>query len=232
MNILSVEGVDKQFPGVKALDGVSLAIADGEVHGLIGPNGSGKSTLIFAIMGFYSPDAGSIEFLGKSMHGLAPWDRVKRGLSLTHQTPLLVSEKSVYEHIELGVIINKRDYADILAIAELVGLEAELDEEPDQLAALGSKKLEIAKAVSSHPKLLLLDECFAGLSHEEGLEIIEVIQRIRRERGTAVLVTDHNLALVERLADRTTVIDLGVVIAEGRFEEILKNEAVISAYMG
>lgn len=232
MPVLEARDVEKVFPGVMALGGVTLNIEQGEVRGLIGPNGAGKSTLISTIMGLYRPDSGSIWFRGEDISRMPIWDRVKRGLNATHQTALYVPELSIRRHIELGIMVNGFPATDVMLIAEIVGLEGEMDENPDVLSALGAKKLEIAKALSTRPSFIMLDECFAGLSFEEGMEIIEIIRTIAEERHLTVLVVDHNLALVERVAHVTTVIDRGVVIAEGTFEELFSNQDVVDAYMG
>jgi branched-chain amino acid transport system ATP-binding protein len=232
MPILELENVDKVFPGVKALSAVNLRVEEGEIRGLIGPNGSGKSTMIASIMGEYHPDGGTIRFKGEDL-GRAPiWDRVKNGLSATNQTAQYVSDLSIRRHIELGVMVNGLPKENVDMLAELVDLQEIMDELPTALSAVGAKKLEMGKALSTKPSFLMLDECFAGLSFEEGEEMVSIIRRVVADHKVTVLIVDHNLGLVEKVAQRTTVIDRGVVIAEGDFQDIVNDPVVVEAYMG
>ena len=232
MPILELENVDKIFPGVKALSGVNMTVEEGEIRGLIGPNGSGKSTMIATIMGEYHPDAGTVRFRGEDLGREPVWERVKKGLSATNQTAQYVSDLTIRRHIELGVMVNGLPSENVDMIAELVDLQEAMDEPPTALSAVGAKKLEIGKALSTEPSFLMLDECFAGLSFEEGEEMVSIIRRIVADHNVTVLIVDHNLGLVEEVAQRTTVIDRGIVIAEGDFQEIVNNPVVIEAYMG
>jgi branched-chain amino acid transport system ATP-binding protein len=232
MPLLELDNVDKVFPGVKALDGVSLSIEKGEIRGLIGPNGSGKSTMIATIMGTYRVDGGSIRFDGVDLGRSPIWERVKKGMNATNQTASYVSDLSIRRHLELGVMVNGFPKIDAERIAEMVGLERSLDELPTALSALGAKKLEIGKALSTRPSFLMLDECFAGLSFEEGEETVDIIRRVVADHEVTVLIVDHNLGLVEEVAEITTVIDRGSIIAEGPFKEIVNNAVVVEAYMG
>lgn len=232
MEILKVSNLVKMFPGVKALDDISMSVEKGEIRGLVGPNGSGKSTLVATIMGFYTPTAGTISFKGEYICRMNVWDRVKKGLNHAHQEALFVPGLSIYRHIELGILINNFPEKDVYKIAELTGLSNSLGEDPGELSVLSARKLEIAKAISTRPEFLLIDECFAGLCYEEGIEIIEIIRHLVEEMKMTILVIDHNLALVKIIAGITTVFDRGSVIAEGSFEKIFDNQAVIDAYMG
>lgn len=230
--ILELVNVDKLFPGVKALNDVSLRVEKGEIRGLIGPNGSGKSTMIATIMGTYRPDKGSVRFKGEDLGRSRVWDRVKKGLNATNQTAKYVADLSIRRHIELGVMVNGFPKADVERVAEMVDLTDALDELPSALSAVGAKKLEIGKVLSTRPTFLMLDECFAGLSFEEGEEMVEIIRRVVADHDVTVLIVDHNLGLVEEVAQITTVIDRGAIIAEGPFQEIVNNPAVVEAYMG
>lgn len=232
MPILELDNVDKVFPGVKALNAVSLSIEKGEIRGLIGPNGSGKSTMISTIMGMYRPDKGAIRFQGVDLGHMPIWERVKKGMNSTNQTASYVPDLSIRRHIELGVMVNGFPKTDADRIAEIVGLERSLEELPTALSALGAKKLEIGKALSTRPSFLMLDECFAGLSFEEGEEMVDIIRRVVADHDVTVLIVDHNLGLVEEVAEITTVIDRGSIIAEGPFKEIVNNAVVVEAYMG
>ncbi len=232
MPILELENVDKVFPGVKALNRVNMSVEQGEIRGLIGPNGSGKSTMISTVMGVYRPDGGTIRFKGSDLGSKPIWDRVKLGISATNQTAQYVADLSIRRHVELGVMVNGFPKQDVERVAELVDLTDWVDELPSALSALGAKKLEIGKALSTRPSLLMLDECFAGLSFEEGEEMVSIIRRVVSEYDVTVLVVDHNLGLVEEIAHETTVIDRGNIIAEGTFQEIVDNPVVVEAYMG
>ena len=232
MPILELENVDKNFPGVKALSDVNMTVEEGEIRGLIGPNGSGKSTMIATIMGEYHPDAGTVRFKGEDLGKQPVWDRVRKGLSATNQTAQYVADLSVRRHIELGVMVNGLPKENVDRIAELADLQDTMEELPTALSAVGAKKLEIGKALSTNPTFLMLDECFAGLSFEEGEEMVAIIRKVVSDHNVTVLIVDHNLGLVEEVAQRTTVIDRGIVIAEGDFQEIVNNPVVIEAYMG
>jgi ABC-type branched-subunit amino acid transport system ATPase component len=232
MALVEITSVEKRFPGVKALDGVSLSIDKGDVHGLIGPNGSGKSTTIACVMGRYGIDGGAITYDGIELRKQRIWDRVKLGINATSQTAQYVPTLSVRRHIELPIEVNGYPKSEVERIAELTSLTDVLDEEPDTLSAVGARRLEIARALASGPSFIMLDECFAGLSFKEGQALAVIIKRVVSELGVTALVVDHNLSLVEDVAHMTTVIDRGQVIACGTFKELLSNEAVITAYMG
>ncbi len=230
--VLELQNVDKVFPGVKALTNVSLSVHKGEIRGLIGPNGSGKSTMIATIMGNYRPDGGRVLFEGKDLAGTRVWDRVRLGINWTNQTATYVSDLTIRRHIELGVDVNKFPKEDVERVARIVDLEDALDELPTALSAVGAKKLELGKVLTTGPSFLMLDECFAGLSFEEGEEMARIIRMVAKDYDITILVVDHNLGLVEQVAQVTTVIDRGSVIAEGPFQEIVNNPVVIDAYMG
>jgi len=232
MALLEADKVEKNFPGVKALNGVSISVDKGEIHGLIGPNGSGKSTMISTILGIYHPDGGSIRFDGKDLGKSRIWERVKRGINATNQTATYVDDLTVRRHIELGIMVNDFPRTDVERIAEIVDLTDQLDDLPGTLSALGAKQLEFGKAMSTRPSFLMLDECFAGLSFEEGEEMVAIIEKAVADHDMTILLVDHNLGLVEKVAHTTTVIDRGNVIAQGTFEEIVNDPVVIEAYMG
>lgn len=232
MVILEAKNIEKRFPGVIALKNVSLSIEKGEIRGLIGPNGSGKTTLIRTIMGFYRQDTGEIVYDGRPMREEEIWDRVNGGLSLTYQNPLYVSGLSIYRHIELGTIAKRLPREKIMAIAAEVGLEEKIDDDPSQLPVLSAKRLEIAKALSTNPKILMLDEIFAGLSYEEGEQMIDILKDLNRNKMITILLIDHNLRMVKKMVKKTTVINMGEIIAEGSFEEIIEDEKVRRAYVG
>lgn len=232
MVILEVKNVDKQFPGVLALNGVNVSIEKGEIRGLIGPNGSGKTTLIRTIIGFYRQDRGDIVYAGENVFEDEIWTRVNKGLSLTHQNPLYVSGLSIFRHIELGTISKHLPESKIIEIANDVGLGEDIDADPSELPVLSAKRLEIAKALSTNPTVLMLDEIFAGLSFEEGEQMIDMLKNLNREKNITILLIDHNLRMVKKMVKKTTVINMGAIIAEGSFEEIIEDEEVRKAYLG
>lgn len=232
MVILEVKNIDKRFPGVKALNDVSLSIEKEEIRGLIGPNGSGKTTLIRTIIGFYKQDHGDIIFDGENLFEDKIWARVNKGLSQTYQNPMYVSGLSIFRHIELGTISRNLSEKKIIEIATAVGLGDQIDEDPSELTVLSAKRLEIAKALSTNPKLLMLDEIFAGLSFEEGEQMIDILKNLNQEKKLTILLIDHNLRMVKKMVKKTTVINMGAIIAEGSFEKIIEDEEVRKAYVG
>ncbi len=232
MVILEVKNIDKRFPGVKALNDVSLSIEKEEIRGLIGPNGSGKTTLIRTIIGFYKQDHGDIIFDGENLFEDKIWARVNKGLSQTYQNPMYVSGLSIFRHIELGTISKNLSEKKIIEIATEVGLGDKIDEDPSELTVLSAKRLEIAKALSTNPKLLMLDEIFAGLSFEEGEQMIDILKKLNQEKKLTILLIDHNLRMVKKMVKKTTVINMGAIIAEGSFEKIIEDEEVRKAYVG
>jgi ABC-type branched-subunit amino acid transport system ATPase component len=232
MVILEVKNIDKRFPGVKALNDVSLSIEKEEIRGLIGPNGSGKTTLIRTIIGFYQQDHGDIIFDGDNLFEDKIWARVNKGLSQTYQNPMYVSGLSIFRHIELGTISKNLSEKKIIEIATAVGLGDKIDEDPSELTVLSAKRLEIAKALSTNPKLLMLDEIFAGLSFEEGEQMIDILKNLNQEKKLTILLIDHNLRMVKKMVKKTTVINMGAIIAEGSFEKIIEDEEVRKAYVG
>jgi ABC-type branched-subunit amino acid transport system ATPase component len=232
MVILEVKNIDKRFPGVKALNDVSLSIEKEEIRGLIGPNGSGKTTLIRTIIGFYQQDHGDIIFDGDNLFEDKIWARVNKGLSQTYQNPMYVSGLSIFRHIELGTISKNLSEKKIIEIATAVGLGDKIDEDPSELTVLSAKRLEIAIALSTNTKLLMLDEIFAGLSFEEGEQMIDILKNLNQEKKLTILLIDHNLRMVKKMVKKTTVINMGAIIAEGSFEKIIEDEEVRKAYVG
>ena len=160
------------------------------------------------------------------------WTRVNKGLSLTYQNPLYVSGLSIFRHIELGTISKNLPKHKIVEIATEVGLADNIDEDPSELPILSAKRLEIAKALSTNPTLLMLDEIFAGLSFEEGEQMIDMLKILNKNKKITILLIDHNLRMVKQMVKKTTVINMGAIIAEGSFEEIIEDEEVRKAYVG
>ena len=224
MPILELRNIHKRFPGVNALTDVTLSIQKGEI------------TLIRTVIGFYLQDKGDIIYDGDDLSSLKIWERVHKGLTLTYQDPVYVPGLSIYRHIELGTIAKKTSNRlveeKIIEIAKEVGLDGKIDANPSDLPLLSAKRLEIAKALSTDPKLIMLDEIFAGLSFEEGEQMISILKNLNREKELTILLIDHNLRMVKKIVGKTTVINMGQIIAEGSFEEIIENEKVKKAYLG
>jgi ABC-type branched-subunit amino acid transport system ATPase component/branched-subunit amino acid ABC-type transport system permease component len=243
---LKVSGLTVRFGGVVALDGASLTLRSGEVHGLIGPNGAGKTTMIDVITGLVPASAGSITLDGADLRRLHPADRSRRGLSRSFQGLELFETMTVGENILAAC--DRRDRRAIVttlfrpgkdaysaaamaAIREL-GLEADLGRRPGDLSYGRRRLVAIARAIATGASVLLLDEPAAGLDAAEADEVCNVIRRLARDWGLAVLLVEHNVAMVLRASDQITVLDFGRLIAQGTPEEIRHDPAVIAAYVG
>ncbi len=247
---LEVRELRKRFGGVLALDGVTLHVERGEIHGLIGPNGSGKSTCINVISGLYRPSGGTIRFHGTSIGRLAPYRITRAGIARTFQNIRLFKQLSVVENVMIAVETHasypvvaclwrgprvRRHEQEARSEAErvlaLVGLEGVAERTADSLPYGKQRALEVARAVAGRPKLLLLDEPAAGLNDEETGALAQMIRRLQSD-GITLLLIEHKMSLVMAVCDRVTVLDFGRVIAEGLPEEIRTNEQVIEAYLG
>ncbi|MBN9486981.1 MAG: ABC transporter ATP-binding protein [Alphaproteobacteria bacterium] len=233
--MLEVSGISKSFGGLKAVDGVSLDVQAGEIVALIGPNGAGKTTLFAALAGFHRPDAGRIVFDGRDIIGLPPHRICAAGMVRTFQITQPFAKITVRENIMVGAYLRiddrskARDRAE--AVAAQVGMAAQLDRFGADLTVAGRKRLELARALATGPRLLLLDEVMAGLNPTEITEIVEVIRAIRAS-GVTILLIEHVMQAVTSLADRAYVLNQGRMIAEGTLAEIAGNPAVVEAYLG
>ena len=248
--MLALKDVSLGFGGVRAIDGLSLEVRTGEVHGLIGPNGSGKTTTLNAISGYYAPQHGLIMLDGKALPPRAPHRRAGYRIARTFQTPRLVGEKSVVENVMLGGTTDGRSYfveslfalprhrrdeallfeAAMAALA-VVGLEQLAHARADRLQHSELRFVEIARALMLRPSFLLLDEPAAGLSVEEIKRLGDLIVAISR-RGTGVLLVEHHADLIFDICDRVTVLNLGKELASGSPADIRAHREVINAYLG
>lgn len=235
--MLRLEGVSKTFGGLKAVQEVSLEVGQGEILAVIGPNGAGKSTLLNLISGLLQADGGRIEFLGSDLTRAAPEVRAWRGLGRAFQIVQPFPEMSVRENLMVGALYGKpgtplpRARAVVREVLELTGLGSKAEYPAGELSLLEDKRLELARALATQPKLLLLDEVMAGLRPAEAQEAVRLVQKIRAS-GVSVLFIEHLMPVVRALADRVVVMDYGQVIAEGSYPEVAQNPRVREAYLG
>ena len=235
--LLEIDGLGKRFGGLQAVQAVSFAVAERDILGLIGPNGAGKSTLFNLINGVFTPDEGKVRFKGVDITGAAPFRVARHGLARTHQIVQPFMAMTVLENCTVGACFGRENLPLARAretareVAVLVGLEDRLDTLASQLTIAGKKRLELARALSARPALLLLDEVLAGLNPTEVERMIGVIRRIR-EGGVAILIIEHLMQAIMSLSDRIVVLNSGQKLVEGSPAEVANNPAVIEAYLG
>ncbi|MBI4969967.1 MAG: ABC transporter ATP-binding protein [Rhodospirillales bacterium] len=243
--LLEVRDVRVHFGGVRAVDGVSFDVQEGTIAGLIGPNGSGKTSTFNLITGFYTASAGTITFAGDAILGRAPHEIARRGIVRTFQNVALQPDRTLLENVMLGLYCNRsglwrglfdprparQDEQRALEILEFCGLY-ELRDALSRNVPIGLRHTaELARALAARPKLLLLDEPWAGLNNAESAALIRTVRRIRDSKIT-VLVVEHNMKVIMEICDRITVLDAGRKIAEGSPAEVRANPAVIASYLG
>ncbi len=236
---LRIEGLAKHFGGLKALDGVDIVVRAGTVHALIGPNGSGKSTFINVSTGLYRPTAGRITLAGRDVTGTAPHERTRAGLARTFQNIRVFRGLTVLENVMIGAERPGNDIAEdpaavvtrALAALDFVGLRADAGRLVGALSYGHQRYVEIARALAGSPEVVLLDEPAAGLNLTEKQELGALLRRLKGH-GLTILIVDHDMALVEQVADHITVLNFGRRIADGAPRDVLSHPDVIAAYLG
>ena len=233
--LLAVTNLSRRFGGVLAVDGVSIAADEGRITGLIGPNGAGKTTLFGLISGFVAPNEGEIRYAGEPITRLATHERARRGIARTFQIVQPFAGLTVRENIVVGAHLRHRARADAVAAADVVGREVGLggmlDRPADTLTVAGRKRLELARALATEPRLLLLDEVLAGLNPTEIREIVPVIRKLCA-RGITIMMIEHVMQAVMSLSEHIFVLAEGRIITEGTPAQVAADRAVIEAYLG
>ena len=235
--LLEIIGVNKRFGGVHAVHNLSLTVQDGEILGLIGPNGAGKSTVFNVINGVYPPDQGRVVFKGRDITGEPPYRIARCGVARAHQIVQPLTNMTVLENCVVGACFGRENLSlqrareVVREAAEVVGLANRLQDLAGKLTTAGKKRLELARALSARPELLLLDEVLAGLNPTEIERMIAVIRRIR-DRGIAILMIEHVMRAIMSLSDRVVVLNVGGKLAEGTPQSVVGNPDVITAYLG
>ncbi|WP_041083170.1 ABC transporter ATP-binding protein [Thermotoga profunda] len=251
--VLRIDNVTKRFGGLVAVDHFDGYVKQGELLGLIGPNGAGKTTLFNVITGMYAPDEGKIFFSGKDISGHKPYEITRCGIARTFQNIRLFSDMTILEnvmvsqHLKLrnwlwffksiaktpdSILMEKQMRQEGLKLLQRVGLEKFANEKASSLPYGLQRKLEIARALATNPKMLLLDEPAAGMNPQETFELMEFIKQIRDDFHLTIMIIEHDMKVIMGICERIYVMDYGKLIAEGNPQQIQSNPTVIKAYLG
>jgi len=234
--LLEAKNLVKEFGGVVANADISFSLSEGEIVGLIGPNGAGKTTLFNCIAGYYKPTSGKISFDGQEITGWPAHQTARAGIGRTFQMMKIMPNLTVEENTMIGAFCrtNDREIArkEAQGILKLVDLTREANAYPTTLPIATQKRIELARALATKPKLLMLDEVAAGLNPLETKEIIQALHRIKEEKNLTLFLTEHVMEFVMTISERVIVIAAGRKIAEGSPERVAKEEKVIEAYLG
>ncbi|MGO4711693.1 ABC transporter ATP-binding protein [Bradyrhizobium sp. 2TAF24] len=233
--LVSCNKVTRRFGGLVANDSIDMTIARGEILGLIGPNGAGKSTLFNLIAGAFPPSSGTITFEGGNVTALPATERCVRGIARTYQVPRSFDSMTVVENVIVGAFVRHpraaQARAKALDVLDYVGLMTQANVPAADLTPPQKRRLEVARALATEPKLLLLDEVLTGLTPSESRAGAELIRKIR-DSGVTVVMVEHVMEVVMPLVDRAVVLNLGKVLAEGAPKDVVRDENVIAAYLG
>jgi len=234
--LLEVRGVSKSFRGLKAVQHASFTIPEGSINALIGPNGAGKTTIFNMVAGVFPPDSGKIEFLGKQIQGLRPDQVCAAGIGRTFQIVKPFAGLTVLDNVVVGALLRSKDVSAAKSYAaeimERLGLGAKRDLPASSLTLPDRKRLEVARALATRPKLLLLDEVMAGLNPTECDLMVEVFRGLNKTDGLTILLIEHVMRAVMALAQHVGVLHHGEVIARGTPEQIVRDPAVLECYLG
>jgi branched-chain amino acid transport system ATP-binding protein len=234
--LLHVSGVSKNFSGLRAVADVTFSVPQGAIFAVIGPNGAGKTTLFNVIAGVFRPDGGSITFEGANIDGETPDQVCRRGIARTFQLVRPFPALTVEQNVMTGALLRRHDLQSALRRAHEVLWKLELFDKRAQLASAltlpDRKRMEVARALATDPKLLLLDEVMAGLRPTETDRMVEILKRINKESGLTILLIEHVMRAVMSLASRVLVLHHGAAIAEGPPSEVVRDPAVVHSYLG
>jgi branched-chain amino acid transport system ATP-binding protein len=234
--LLTVNAISKRFRGLIAVDRLSFSVPQGAIFAVIGPNGAGKTTLFNMIAGAIAPDTGGIEFFGERIDGLAPDKVCRRGIGRTFQIVRPFPGLSVEDNVIVGALLNRWHVRDARARAHDVlhrlDLYAKREQRASSLTLPDRKRLEVARALATDPKLLLLDEVMAGLRPTETDRMVSILRELSNESGLTILLIEHVMQAVMALASRVLVLHHGAAIAEGTPQEVVRDRAVIDSYLG
>lgn len=236
MTLLALQGVSKSFGALKVTDDISLSVTEGEVLGILGPNGAGKTTLFNLISGDVKVDAGEVEFNGRRITAAAPFQRCRDGIGRSYQVPQPFGAMSVFENLVtaacFGAQVPEKEAWDIAwDVLQQTGLQRHANTPAGSLTLLNRKRLELARALSTRPKLLLLDEIAGGLTEHEAYELVDELKRIKQS-GMTMIWIEHVVHALLSIADRLLVINFGKTLCEGAPETVMQNAEVRRVYMG